>query len=913
MGPTVRADDHSPPMPARYTFLALALFASSASAQTPGDCTLGSATAELSLAGVRASVYNTGGLFWNGGPVEPFYEVPKGGGVSALFTAGLWTGGVVGGEVRTAWADYADWEFWPGPLDDGATLPDSDDCSAFDRIYRIGAPELLAYEDGGPPTLDLTEWPVGLGAPAVDAQGAPVVPTSRDQTIDLAAGERPVVYGTETLFWVTNDVGNDHLNSDTPPMGIEMRTTAFSVNDPDEDTIDRSTYYRFEVVNRSDATIEDFRLGFWVDFDLGDFQDDYVGSDPERSMFYVYNSDNDDAVGADGYGVAPPALGVDILTGAAHGMTYNSNNNGVNGNPSSGPAVYNFLSGFWLNGQRWTRGGDATNEANEPTDWFFDGDPTADVRYWTELDASSAPGDQPNVPDDRRGVVSALPVDLAPGASHTVDVAIVYARGTDNLDSVSELRAASDLVQARYDDGSLFETTAGDLGPPPATAPALLAPEDGRAFTPPASVVLDWAPTADADRYRVEYASNPAFGDATRQTVTSPPATVDFSELPEGSFEPIYWRVTPLNDSGAGPSSETRSFTYGFTFDAGVLTLSNGQFAFVEVAGPGGADPCGDAAGSTFGCDEAGGNAVYVPFGADTPDANGSGIYALSSLSAGPEQNLLQFAPRDYEIRFTAEGSIAYHLFNDTPGHPTHRVPFEVWDIGVVPLGADGTPAPNDPSDDVQLVPIVFSDNTDTDAEACTFEFGEVVAADSPLGVALSDRIYAYYPVTTYAEFDAALAPLVDAAPDGCLADGSAEVLPRIDIVRGRPVQRVVVADLTGSGRIADLEGAVIRFHTSDPQPVADEAAPTAGALALTVAPNPSRGAARVSFALAEPGIARVRVVDVLGREVAVLADGERAAGRHTVALPRRLASGVYVVTVEASGERAARTLTVVR
>ena len=105
----------------------------------------------------------------------------------------------------------------------------------------------------------------------------------------------------------------------------------------------------------------------------------------------------------------------------------------------------------------------------------------------------------------------------------------------------------------------------------------------------------------------------------------------------------------------------------------------------------------------------------------------------------------------------------------------------------------------------------------------------------------------------------------------------------------------------------------MIRFHTTDPEPVSDEAAPSASPLALTVAPNPSRGAARVAWTMPAPGIARVRVVDVLGRQVAVLADGERAAGPHVLALPQRLAAGVYVVTVEAAGERAARTLTVVR
>ena len=48
----------------------------------------------------------------------------------------------------------------------------------------------------------------------------------------------------------------------------------------------------------------------------------------------------------------------------------------------------------------------------------------------------------------------------------------------------------------------------------------------------------------------------------------------------------------------------------------------------------------------------------------------------------------------------------------------------------------------------------------------------------------------------------------------------------------------------------------------------------------LPVRPNPSRGEATVAFSLAEAGAARVAIVDVLGREVAVVADGPAEAGR---------------------------------
>ena len=78
--------------------------------------------------------------------------------------------------------------------------------------------------------------------------------------------------------------------------------------------------------------------------------------------------------------------------------------------------------------------------------------------------------------------------------------------------------------------------------------------------------------------------------------------------------------------------------------------------------------------------------------------------------------------------------------------------------------------------------------------------------------------------------------------------------------------------------------------------------------------PNPSRGAATVAFTVPEAGPARVTVVDVLGREVAVLADGEHEAGAHRVALVRRsLAAGTYAVVLRTEAGRRVERLTVVR
>ncbi len=84
--------------------------------------------------------------------------------------------------------------------------------------------------------------------------------------------------------------------------------------------------------------------------------------------------------------------------------------------------------------------------------------------------------------------------------------------------------------------------------------------------------------------------------------------------------------------------------------------------------------------------------------------------------------------------------------------------------------------------------------------------------------------------------------------------------------------------------------------------------------LALAVGPNPARGATTAVVDLPEAGDVRVAVVDMLGREVAVAFAGALEAGRQSVAIGAdALPAGVYVVVLDAGGQRLTRSLTVVR
>ncbi len=82
----------------------------------------------------------------------------------------------------------------------------------------------------------------------------------------------------------------------------------------------------------------------------------------------------------------------------------------------------------------------------------------------------------------------------------------------------------------------------------------------------------------------------------------------------------------------------------------------------------------------------------------------------------------------------------------------------------------------------------------------------------------------------------------------------------------------------------------------------------------LSSYPNPARQQGTVEYALPEKAEVTLRLYDVLGREVATIAQGRKTAGRHRVQLEvGRLASGVYFGRLQVGDQTLTQKITVVR
>ena len=398
------------------------------------DCSPGTASSELNVNNVRATLYNTGSLFWAGSGQG--YEVPKGSGTHSMFTASLWVGGLVNDQVRTAASTYGPYEFFPGPLDENGEPPI--DCTSFDRIWNVRQEDILAYENGDTATTDLREWPVNLGAPVVDGDGI-------SDNYNLEGGDRPDIIGDQMAWWIMNDEAGPHDETISVPIGIEVRVSAHAFES--NTYLNDATFYRFRITYQGNSTLDSAYVGLFMDPDVGDATDDYFGTDSTLQMAYAYNGDDIDA---GGYGGSPPAIGALFVSPNASSSSINKGEN-FHVMPfdsyvcpvcdwSSAATVYAQMQAYWPDGLPLTRGGNGRGGSDRICCAY----PAHPPAYWSELSVDNT--GTANTPFERKFVMSTGPFSMEPNTTDTIQVAILWAQGISNLGSVDLLYEIANAV-----------------------------------------------------------------------------------------------------------------------------------------------------------------------------------------------------------------------------------------------------------------------------------------------------------------------------------------------------------------------------------------------------------------------------------------------------------------------------------
>ena len=537
--------------------------------ESAAGCAAASGFRFLDVNNVRGRINTGGDMWWDlPGGIGAQYFIPKAGSATSLFSGSLWIGGLdINNQLKLAAVRYRQVgnDYWPGPLTiDGTASVDEATCAKYDKhslITRAEVDEFLGWWNSEDRATEYPDYSIPQSILDYPAHGdvakdqsyylAPFRDIDGDGDYNPNQGDYPyyditnelcplnyagdpsyvpqvtmeeelmgtvegsilvdqVLKGDQTLWWIFNDKGNFHSETQGASIGFEIRAQAFGFTTNDE--INNMTFYSYEIINRSTFTLTNTYFSPWVDTDLGYAWDDYVGCDVGRGLGYCYNGTSIDGSGEpEAYGDQPPAIGVDFFQGpyidpdfrdnpeftgdcsiinspyqwdqmAINGvnfgnqivdderfgmrrLVYHNNSGGPQGDPGIAPEYYNYLRGFWKDNTRMLYGGNAHFNSgavgpecdfmfpgdSDPCNWGTAGAPpnggyNQNGLYWTEETAD-------NNPYDRRFMQSAGPFTLEPGAVNYITVGIPWARATSGgpWASVELLRVVDDKCQKLFD------------------------------------------------------------------------------------------------------------------------------------------------------------------------------------------------------------------------------------------------------------------------------------------------------------------------------------------------------------------------------------------------------------------------------------------------------------------------------
>jgi hypothetical protein len=412
----------------------------------------------LETSGISADFSSSGRIGWTLDMHDrPQFEIPAGSGKSTVFTGRLWIGGKSEtNQLHLAGERFSQqgFDFWPGPVSSEAEMSQAEKEKWF-AVWKISLDEIEYhrthwYETSYEMPYSIALWPAhGDTLLGQSRYIAPYMDMNGNGVYEPLSGDYPVIRGDKAVFFVFNDMQEVHSETGGLPLGVEIHGMAYAFEAPNDSALKHAVFVNYQILNRSENDYDSLYLANFVDLDLGDGIDDFVGCDTTTSSYFVYNGSDVDGNGETyTYGAHPPSQAVTFLNKPMTSFIYFNNSSGSSGDPQQAPEYYNYLQAKWKNGQPLVYGGSGypglPGSGTERVYHMFPDDPNL-TEGWNEIIEGNPPG-------DRRGLASSYIGSFPAGESICYDLAFVFGRDYEgnNLTSVTKMKAHIDQVREFY-------------------------------------------------------------------------------------------------------------------------------------------------------------------------------------------------------------------------------------------------------------------------------------------------------------------------------------------------------------------------------------------------------------------------------------------------------------------------------
>ena len=418
--------------------------------------------AEINANNIKTRINSTGLLFSNG--FDAKFQVPyvDNDSPAPIFAGGLWMGGLdPGGNIH-----YAENSFFVNSQSNyNPGLTDVTGSFNFDRSWKITAEDINALiTDAADGVIDdsisteILEWPAagqeGLENIAAERLAA-FNDVGGDGFYNPEEGDHPVVFvdGVAiipdelvfTMFYVDNPFSD---------LSMDIHSSIYAFQGANNDAISNSVFLQQKIISREVEDLSDFRFSYFIDPDIGCFNDDYTGCDTIRNAMISYNADDRDG---DDFGCTvgvvtyddPPAISLTLLNRQMTHFSYY--NNPTVGNPApetTGPAspnqIFSKMVGVWNDDTPLTFGG--TGYDPNSTDFVahaFPGDPN-NSDEWSMVSEDIPQHDVRTITTHRVGL-------LRPNDIITFDAVINFTNCPGYLTDITKAKENIDELQLLYD------------------------------------------------------------------------------------------------------------------------------------------------------------------------------------------------------------------------------------------------------------------------------------------------------------------------------------------------------------------------------------------------------------------------------------------------------------------------------
>jgi hypothetical protein len=325
-----------------------------------------------------------------------------------------------------------------------------------ESIWKISKQEILnhmsSYSNSNyvVPT-SIATWPGnGNTSLGVVQNLAPYADVNSNGTYDPANGDYPIIRGDEAVYVIMNDKS---YNPDPNTLGIEIHMMVYQFTTGNY--LNNTTFVNLQVFNRSNKNYKDFRQTLYIDFDIGNYSDDFVGCYPPNHVVFGYNGDNNDQPdgGRPGYGLNPPCQGVAILSHELFSAGYfTSTSQYPYADGTTDLETWNLMNARWNDGSNWLYGGlgyqGSPGVFNQVTNFLFDGNPN-DPTAWHEVSNNNPSG-------DRRSIMTIAEPYFPAGSKICSDYAFIYDKSSSHLDNVQNVINIAASLRTLYNSSTFF-------------------------------------------------------------------------------------------------------------------------------------------------------------------------------------------------------------------------------------------------------------------------------------------------------------------------------------------------------------------------------------------------------------------------------------------------------------------------